>query len=120
MHELAIAESIVQAVSLRAAECKTAHVNSVRLQIGEANAVVEDSLTFCFEMVANDFPVLAGAKLLIDTIPHCAHCIYCDQDFPVIHFVVQCPQCGKWDAKVISGTEFSILEMEIATPTDEE
>ncbi len=120
MHELAIAESIAQAVSQRAASYKATHVNSVRLQIGEANAIVEDSLTFCFEMIANEYPILAGARLVIDTIPHRARCLHCHQEFPVIHFVLQCPTCKQWDAEVISGTEFAIYEMDIDAPGDEE
>ena len=48
MHELAIAQSIVEAVEAKASECNAARVKTVRLKIGEASGVVTDSLTFCF------------------------------------------------------------------------
>ncbi len=113
MHELSIAQSIVDVVEERATECNAAHVKSVRLKIGEANGIVADSLTFSFEMLTSLEPVLVGAQLFIDTVPHRARCRHCQQEFAVQHFIVRCPTCETWDADVISGTEFTILEMEI-------
>ena len=118
MHELAIAQSIVEVVEQRATECNATHVKSVRLKIGEANAIVVDSLTFSFEMLTSLGPLLAGAQLLIETAPHRAHCRHCDCDFPVINFVAQCPTCQEWSNEVISGTELQILDMEIETHDD--
>lgn len=113
MHELSIAQSIVDAVETRATECKATLVKSVRLRIGEANSIVPDSLTFCFDMLTSLDPMLAGAQLLIDNVPHRARCSHCAIDFPVQNFVVQCPTCGKWSNDIISGTELQILDMEI-------
>jgi len=112
MHELAIAQSIVEAVEAKVSECNAAHVKGVRLKIGEASGVVTDSLTFCFEMLASLDPSLAGAQLLIDTMPHCAYCRYCDREFSVTNFVAQCPTCKEWSNKIVSGTELQLLEME--------
>ena len=39
MHELAIAQSIVDAVETRATECNATRVKGVRLKIGEASGV---------------------------------------------------------------------------------
>ena len=113
MHELSIAQSIVVAVEAKATECNAAHVKSVRLKIGEASSIVVDSLTFCFEMLTSLDPTLTGAQLLIDTVPHLAHCHHCDKEFAVVNFVAQCPTCQEWSSEIISGTELQILEMEI-------
>jgi len=113
MHELSIAQSIVDVVEARAAECNATRVKDVRLRIGEANAVVTDSLTFCFEMLASLDPILTGAKLLIDIVPHRARCCHCDREFTIVNFVAQCPTCGEWSSEIVSGTELQILEMEI-------
>ena len=115
MHELSIAQSIVEVVEARAAEYNVARVKGVRLKIGEASGVVADSLTFCFEMLASLDPSLAGAQLLIDTMPHCAYCRYCDREFSVTNFVAQCPTCKEWSNEIVSGTELQILEMEFET-----
>jgi hydrogenase nickel incorporation protein HypA/HybF len=112
MHELAIAQSIVEIVETRAAECHATHVNGVRLRIGEAIGVVTDSLTFCFEMLTSQDPTLAGAQLSIDTVPHQAQCHHCVREFPVVNFIAQCPVCKEWSSEVVSGNELQILEME--------
>lgn len=113
MHELSIAQSIVEAVETQATESEAARVKSVHLRIGEASGVVIDSLTFCFEMLAGLDPMLAGAQLLIDVVPHRAHCRRCAQEFPVINFVAQCPICEEWSSEIVSGSELQLLAIEI-------
>ncbi|TMC14074.1 MAG: hydrogenase maturation nickel metallochaperone HypA [Chloroflexi bacterium] len=113
MHELAVAQSIVDAVEARAAECNATRVKGVRLKIGEASGIVTDSLTFCFEMLVSLDPTLEGAQLVIDTVPHRALCRHCAKEFSVINFVAQCPTCKEWSSEIVSGTELQILEMEI-------
>lgn len=115
MHELAIAESIVDAVETRAIACAATRVKRVRLRIGAANAVVADSLTFCFEMLTSELPLLAGALLAIDTLPHRAWCLHCGSEFDVKDYIALCPTCQEWSRSIISGTEFQIMEMEIET-----
>jgi hydrogenase nickel incorporation protein HypA/HybF len=113
MHELAIAQSIVEAVQAKASECNASHVKAVRLKIGVASGVVPDSLTFCFEMITSLEPTLVGARLLIDTMPHCAYCRHCDREFSIKNFVAQCPSCKEWSSEIVSGTELQVVEMEI-------
>ncbi len=115
MHELAIAQSIVEVVEERATACKATHVKSVRLKIGEASGIVADSLNFSFEMLTSLSPILVGAQLLIDTVPHRAWCRHCAQEFSVINFVAQCPTCKEWSNEIVSGTELQVLDMEIET-----
>lgn len=115
MHELAIAQSIFDAVETRATECNAARVKSVRLKIGEANGIVTDSLTFCFEMLASLDAMFTDTQLLIDSVPHCARCRHCEQEFTVENFITQCPTCKEWSNDILSGTELQILEMEIET-----
>lgn len=112
MHELAIAEQIVQVVMTHVETQAIEHVSSVHIQVGEATGVVADSLTFSFEMIASSTPELVGATLLIDSVPYRAKCRRCHQEFHVKHFIVQCPTCETWEADVISGKEFKVLAME--------
>lgn len=115
MHELAIAQSIAEAVEARAIECKATRVKGVRLRIGEASGIVADSLMFSFEMIASEVPVLAGTQLLVDTVPHRARCRHCDKEFAIANYIALCPTCQEWSSEIISGTELQILEMEIET-----
>lgn len=113
MHELGIAQSIAEAVTARAVECKAARVAAVRLRIGEAAGVMPDALQGCWEMVASFEPALAGARLVIESPPHRARCRRCAREFAVVNFVAQCPECRAWDSDTISGTELEIQNMEI-------
>jgi len=113
MHELAIAQSILEIVETRAAEYHATHVKGVRLRIGEAIGIVTDSLTFCFEMLTSLDPILAGAYLRIDIVPHRARCCHCAKEFPVVNFVTRCPLCEEWSNEIVCSTELQILEMEI-------
>jgi hydrogenase nickel incorporation protein HypA/HybF len=115
MHELAIAQSIVEMLDECAQTRQARRVKKVRLCIGEANGVVIDSLTFCFDMLTSLNPSLTGAQLVIDTRPHRAYCRSCHEEFPVLHFIAQCPLCERWSNDIVSGTEFQVVEMEIET-----
>ena len=118
MHELAIAESIVEGVTRHAQEYRAQRVTSVRVQIGEASGIVSDSLAFSFELIATMEPLLNGAKLVIERVPYRARCRHCNKEFDVIHFIAQCPTCETWDTNIISGTELRILDMEIEASKD--
>ncbi len=115
MHELAIAQSIVDAVGEKAVACHATRIKSVHLRIGEASGIIPDSLTFSFEMLASCDPMLDDARLLIDEVPHRARCHHCNCVFAVANFIACCPSCQTWDTEIISGTELQILEIEIET-----
>ena len=112
MHELSIAQGIIDVVTTKAAECQATRVKEVRLLIGEASGVALDPLTFCFEMLAGMDPVLSGAHLSIQSLPHRARCRNCAREFNIPEFVARCPECAGWDTEVISGNELQVLEME--------
>ena len=65
MHEVAIAQGILEVVLDVAGNQQT---RTVRLTAGELLAVTQDSLQFCFEMVAQDTPA-AAARLELQIVP---------------------------------------------------
>ena len=58
MHELAITQSVVDAVTERTGD---APVAGVRLRVGRLSGVVPDSVRFCFDLVTDGTP-LEGAR----------------------------------------------------------
>ena len=70
MHELSIAESLLEIIVDESKKHGLERVNKIKLQIGEFAAVVPESLTFCFEMVSRD-TVASGALIEIETRWHC-------------------------------------------------
>ena len=77
MHEMAITQSVVDAVCEHAAGRR---VHSVKLEVGELCAVVPDSMQFCFEL-ATQGTVADGALLDLDMQPGAARCRTCGDDF---------------------------------------
>ena len=64
MHELAIAESLVDRVVERTAGRQ---VVAVTVRIGDAAGVVADALAFSFDVVTVDTPI-AGARLVVEEV----------------------------------------------------
>ena len=112
MHELAIAESIVNSVLAEAAKRDNARVTSVAVRIGALNDIVPDALQFGFESIIIDTP-LAGAVLKIESIPIKGQCRSCHKDFEVEEYVFVCPNCYAGDIEVTQGQELEIAYIEL-------
>jgi len=109
MHEMAITESVVAAVSERLGPER---VRRVVLEIGRLSGVVPDALRFCFEICAKD-TTLDGAQLEIREIPGRAHCDACGADVE-LDFPVGLCDCGSPELAIVSGRELRIKEVEVA------
>ncbi|HUK03900.1 MAG TPA: hydrogenase maturation nickel metallochaperone HypA [Burkholderiales bacterium] len=68
MHELSLAQSVVEIVEEAARREGAARVESVRLEIGELSHVEPESLAFAFEVAARD-GCARGARLEICRTP---------------------------------------------------
>ena len=109
MHELAISQSVVDAVLARTGD---ARVTVVRLDVGRLSGVVPDALRFCFDLVADGTP-LAGAELRIAEPPGRARCTTCGADFGLDQPILLCP-CGSADVQVTAGRDLLVRSVEVA------
>jgi hydrogenase nickel incorporation protein HypA/HybF len=109
VHEMAITQSVVDAVCEHAAGRR---VHSVKLEVGALSAVVPDSMQFCFEL-ATQGTVADGARLDVDLQPGRAHCRSCGDVFELRDLILLCP-CGSADVEVVAGRELRILSMEVS------
>ena len=112
MHELSLAQNIVDIVHQYVPPEQSSSVKSVSLKVGELSGVVADSLEFCFSAIVADTP-LSGTTLAIERIPFTLHCKRCDKTFVSELGVVLCPTCGADTTEVIGGTEMQIVEIEL-------
>jgi len=108
MHELAIAESLVEAVQARTGRQT---VRSVRLQVGRLSGVVPDALMFAFERAVQGTP-LEGAQLLIDEPAGWLHCRTCQADQGRDDLILL-SECGSADVEVTAGRELALLSVEV-------
>ncbi|HUN67626.1 MAG TPA: hydrogenase maturation nickel metallochaperone HypA [Burkholderiales bacterium] len=66
MHELTLAENVLQIVEEAARRESLRRVHAVRLEIGQISSVEPEAMRFCFDAVARD-SVADGARLEIVT-----------------------------------------------------
>jgi hydrogenase nickel incorporation protein HypA/HybF len=112
MHELSIAQNIIETVQSNVPKSDWEHIAAVRLKIGTGAGVVADSLEFSFDAVKADSKI-NNAYLEIESIPFRIHCNVCDVDMDAENGMALCEKCGSADTKIISGTELIISEIEI-------
>jgi hydrogenase nickel incorporation protein HypA/HybF len=68
MHELSIAESLLQIIKDRASEEGISRIHKINLKIGEYSGIFTDALIFAFEMIAKD-TISEGALINIEKSP---------------------------------------------------
>jgi hydrogenase nickel incorporation protein HypA/HybF len=108
MHELAITESLVDAVTER---LPGKRVTCVRLEIGALSGVVADSVRFCFDIVTEGTS-LEGARLEISQPSAVCHCRVCGADFePDPPFAI-C-RCGSAEVTVLTGQDLKITSVQV-------
>ncbi len=111
LHELAIAESVIEIVTEEAGKHSLERINKVRIQVGELAAVVPESLTFCLDLLCRD-TIAEGAVFEIETVGIVARCDKCDLTFDVRDQVFRCPRCAEPTMELLSGRELSVTSIE--------
>jgi hydrogenase nickel incorporation protein HypA/HybF len=109
MHELSIANSVVEICAEQAAG---ARVMRVTLEIGKLSAVMPDAIRFCFDVCAKDTPV-EGAVLEIIDVPGLGRCTVCGATMELAEPFGQCV-CGSESLELVSGQQLKIKQMEVA------
>jgi hydrogenase nickel incorporation protein HypA/HybF len=112
MHELSIAQNIVELVRQHVNPADAKNVAAIRLKVGAVAGVAADSLEFSFHAITADTP-LKNTRLEIEHIPFRVECLKCGVVSENETGIVVCDTCGSPDAKVLSGTELDMTEIEI-------
>ena len=109
MHELAIADSVVQIASRHA---DGRQVKKVYLKVGHLRQVVPSALAFSFELMAQGTPV-EGAELEIENVPARGKCRECAPESRLESFPLQCGACGAFDLEIVQGEELYVESLEL-------
>jgi len=112
MHELGIAENILDIVRRNVPDDRASAVKSVRLRVGPFAGVVPDSLKFCFDALSGDAG-MTNAALQIEHTQLAASCRDCGNKSEVKNFVFLCSACGGGNLEIISGNELEVVEIEL-------
>ena len=109
MHELAIADSIVQIASRHAGGRR---VTRVEVKVGWLRQVVPSSLAFGFELVSQGTPA-EGAELVLEEVPARGCCRDCGAEGELGEFPFACAACGGFDIEITAGEELLVDSLEL-------
>jgi hydrogenase nickel incorporation protein HypA/HybF len=112
MHEMGIANSILEAVKAEVARYPRSQPRKVGVRIGELQAIDQDALRFCFDAIARETE-LEGLQLEIELCPRRHRCLACSQEFDVQDYEFKCPQCGEARSECIGGDELALAYLEV-------
>jgi hydrogenase nickel incorporation protein HypA/HybF len=112
MHEMGIANSVLEAVRTEMGRHPGTYPCKVGVRIGEMAAIDQDALRFCFEAMIQETD-LASLELGIETCPLRYRCQVCGRDFVVRDYDSRCPQCASLETAYISGDELELAYLEV-------
>ncbi len=112
MHEMSIAQSLIDIARNEMEKHGVTVLKSVRVQIGQLSAIVPDSLSFCFNVMTSGTD-LEGAELIMEIIPLRGACRTCKREFEIKDYAFLCPDCGSTEIDAVSGQELSIVDLEV-------
>ena len=112
MHEMAVTESILEIANRHARQANAARVTHVYLVIGQLSSIVDDSVQFYWDHLAQN-TLCEKATLHFERIPAILKCQVCGKEYPIDQLLTPCPACESSQVKVISGNEFRVDSIEI-------
>jgi hydrogenase nickel incorporation protein HypA/HybF len=112
MHELAMAESIVQIVEREMQKYPGSKLLKVALKLGALHEIAPEALQFGFDTMTMNTS-LAGAQLEIEKIPIKGRCRSCGHELEIEEYVFICTECYSGDIEMTQGDAMEITHLEI-------
>lgn len=122
MHELSLAENVLEIVLQAARAQRFERVHTLRLSVPALAGVEVPALRFALEAIAPGTP-LEAARIRIDEPPGEAWCADCERRVELRDRLDPCPACGGARLRVTGGTTMRVVELlvpETADPIDSE
>lgn len=112
MHEMSIAEGIVDIALDTLRQNNGSIVHAIQVKVGRLSGVEPEALQFCFEAVTRD-TAAAKARLEIELVPVTGKCLSCDKAFTVEQFSFKCPVCQSSEIQMITGRELKVVSIDM-------
>ncbi len=109
MHELSIAQAIVDVAARNAGESR---VTAVYVKVGNLRQVVPSALEFSFELCAHG-TMVEGATLELEQVPVGVTCRSCGSGSEPDGFPLACAACGDLAVDVVQGEELQVQSLEL-------
>ncbi len=112
MHEMSLAENVLQVIEQEAVRQGFARVRTVWLELGQLACVEPDALTFSFDQVKKG-SLAESARLEIVKIEGRGWCHHCACAVRLPAWYEPCPECGSYGVEVTGGGQFRVKELEV-------
>lgn len=109
MHEMSIAEGIIEILERTAGRSGVTRVKEVRIEVGELAGVDISSLEFAWVSVTRGGPA-EGSRLVIERPRGEAWCLDCAKTVPLAKYGDPCPVCGGFHLAATGGTEMRVID----------
>jgi len=118
MHELSIAQNIIEIVEERIPAHKRSRITAIVLRLGEFSGVVAETLVFSFGVIAPQ-KGMSGASLEIENVPLTGECGTCGKTSLLTYGVFECPVCRSRDVVIRTGQELQVVSISMIDAGDE-
>lgn len=112
MHELSIAQNVIEIIEEEAKNNHAASVSEVELEIGLVSGVVPDALKFAMDEAIKN-TLLEKAKITYHITEGKGRCNHCSHEFTIDGLYAMCPECNSFSFEVIQGKELKIKNFSI-------
>ncbi len=112
MHEMSLAEGILDIALDYAKKNNAKKINRVGLVVGKMSGVEPESLTFSFDMIKKG-TLADEAELVLRRTPLRGRCTKCGKEFDIDNYDFWCPECKDGVLKIISGREMQVEYLEV-------
>ncbi len=114
MHELAMANQIVEIVEQAAREYGTQQVLSANITVGKLMGVEVDNLLFALDAIKSQFNTTIETSFHVDEESIQVKCGDCHRITKLEGWVFACSWCGSRKVQVVAGESMTVWEIEIA------
>lgn len=110
MHEMSLAQGILDMVEQAAVRERFSRVKQLRLELGALSGVERHALQFALDSMSHE-GVLRDTEFVIETPQATAWCMHCALNVAISERGDPCPQCGGHQLQPTSGTELRVVDM---------
>jgi hydrogenase nickel incorporation protein HypA/HybF len=112
MHELSIAQALVEQVEKVVSAEGALRANKVVIAVGALSGADPDAIQGAFPLVAEG-TAAAGATLVVEAVEARLRCLACGRESAADRYFVGCGACGARDVELISGRELYLRSVEL-------
>ena len=112
MHEMAIAQSVVDIAFSEMEKRAAGRLTKIKISIGDFSGVVKEALEFAFDVLKPDTPA-SEAEVEIEVVPMTGECFLCGPVACRLNDLnLSCPTCGA-TINISSGREMRVDYLDI-------